>query len=468
MKHEGEWKPLEVEVSLRKGIAAVKFLGLPDQVAKESVERLKPAFDRLQLPWPKSHIVTINLRPTHLKKHSKGLDLPIALGILAELGFDRELRIDDTKYYYAEVDLEGRLHVPSDLEHFLPLKKETTVITGQSDQQNYFHTERWQNLRSYQSPVKTEAITVRSQLKRPALSDVSFSKTTAKLIQILAVGEHNALLAGPAGSGKTTLTGAIHQVLRDPNETQARSIQRAQSWFHKSEVWRPITNPHHTTPVVAMLGGAVPISAGEVTRAHGGVLVLDELLEFSSRVLEGLREPIESGFITVARRGACQKLPAKFQLIATTNLCPCGSFVPGRPAGCRFSLRKCKSTIERLSGPLLDRFDVLAFSHKWSGDRVVGLKQIFDQCHAAFDFQTLQRRPPARSLGFDELKSQLHPDVLVAGLVGENLSMRRQRALLRVARTLADLSQKEVIDFEHLNQAYSLTMGHFEDMEKLH
>lgn len=226
-------------------------------------------------------------------------------------------------------------------------------------------------------------------------------------------------------------------------------------------------NPHHTTPVIAMLGGAVPISAGEVTRAHGGILLLDELLEFPQQVLEGLREPIESGFITVSRRGASHKLPAKFQLVATTNLCPCGSFVPGKPTGCRFSLRKCKSTVERLSGPLLDRFDVLAFSHNWSGEKSVSIEEVFNDVDRAVEFQRQHKRPPARSLEAKDLNSDLHPDVQLTGLLGKSLSLRRQRSLLRVARSLADLESKPQIDFKHIQEAYRFSMGNFMDLEQM-
>ena len=196
-------------------------------------------------------------------------------------------------------------------------------------------------------------------------------------------------------------------------------------------------------------------------------MLLDELLEFSQLVLEGLREPIESGHITVSRRGASHRLPAKFQLVATTNLCPCGNFVPGKPTSCRFSLRKCKSTVERLSGPLLDRFDILAFSHGWGEDKQISLADIASELKEAFHFQKAEKRPPSRSLEVKDLEKSLHPDVLATGTFGKTLSLRRQRALLRVARSVADLECAKIIDFRHLEQAHRLSMGNFMDLEQM-
>ncbi|NQZ02681.1 MAG: ATP-binding protein, partial [Bdellovibrionales bacterium] len=239
MNQNGEWRPLEVEVSLRKGIAGIKFLGLPDALAKESVERLKPAFAKLGLAWPNSQIVTINLRPTHLKKSSKGLDLPIALGILAEMGSLPDQVIDSGKYYYGEIDLDGQLHVPEDLPRFLPLNQNTEVVTGQGSSAQHCVTERWVNLKGFDNPKCEAAKSVSASFQRPEFGDYEFSEKTAKLLKLLAAGEHHALLAGPAGSGKTTLAFALKSLLRAPSELEARSILRVQSHFGELPSWRP-------------------------------------------------------------------------------------------------------------------------------------------------------------------------------------------------------------------------------------
>jgi magnesium chelatase family protein len=466
MNQNGEWRPIEVEVSLRKGIAAIKFLGLPDAIAKESVERLKPAFASLGLPWPNSKIVTINLRPTYLKKSSKGLDLPIALGILAEMGVDESLVVSPDKFYYAEVDLEGKLHVPEDLRRFLPLNHSTQVVTGESDEPHHCATERWRNIVDHQEAKSVAAKVVSDEFERPSFAQLQFSESTARLLKILAAGEHHALLAGPAGSGKTTLGHALSSLLRAPSEVEARSIQRMQSHFGTSEKWRPFVSPHHTTPVISMLGGSVPLRPGELNRAHGGILLLDEFLEFEPRVLEALREPVELGFTTISRAGVSKKFPAQFQLLATTNLCPCGSFVPGQAANCRYSLRKCRSTLERLSGPLLDRFDLLMFSDGWSEKKSVSLEQIYQDLLQTFEFQKSRGGRLNRNLEIKDIEGQLHKDVGVVGIPGSNMSQRRRRALLRVSRTLADLEGCSIIDLHHIQEAYKHTMGSFTDLEK--
>ena len=211
----------------------------------------------------------------------------------------------------------------------------------------------------------------------------------------------------------------------------------------------------------------MPVVPGELSRAHGGVLLLDEFLEFDSHVLESLREPVELGFMTTSRRGLSKKFPAQFQLLATTNLCPCGSFVPSRPANCRYSLRKCRSTLERLSGPLLDRFDLLIFSDAWSGEKTVGLAQVLCDLETVFAFQRSRGGRLNRNLEVKDIQGQLHKDVKVVGLPGARASQRRQRALLRVARTLADLEVSPIIDLCHIQEAYTYTMGSFLDLEKI-
>ncbi|MEO0335169.1 MAG: ATP-binding protein [Pseudomonadota bacterium] len=467
MNQSGEWRPIEVEVSLRKGIAAIKFLGLPDAIAKESVERLKPAFSSLGLPWPNSKIVTINLRPTYLKKTSKGLDLPIALGILAEMGASEELQIDPSKYYYGEVDLGGKLHVPEDLKRFLPLNGDTTVVTGEGDDEFHCSTERWSALNKFGGSRSVEAKAVEKDFVRPEAGDFCFSEKTAKVLQILAAGEHHALLAGPAGSGKSTLAQVLGSILRSPKELEARSIQRVQSHFGKAESWRPVVCPHHTTPMISMLGGGVPLRPGELTRAHGGMLVLDELLEFEPHVLEALREPVELGFMTIARKGQSKKFPAQFQLLATTNLCPCGAYVPGKSNNCRYSLRKCRSTLERLSGPLLDRFDILAFSDQWADEKLVSTGELFAKLKEVYKFQAARGGRLNRNLEVKDIQRQMHKDVEVVGLPGVGMSQRRKRALFRVSRTLADLEFSNIIDLHHIQEAYNYTMGSFTDLEKV-
>ena len=213
--------------------------------------------------------------------------------------------------------------------------------------------------------------------ERPSIDkETYFTKEQARLIEVVATGEHSLCVAGPAGSGKTTLTRCIHSVLSDPTPSQYRQSRKMARFMGQQENWRPFVAPHHSIPVMSMVGGGSPPVPGEISRAHGGVLLLDELLEFHSYVRESLREPIESQKITVARRGVICQFPADFLLLATTNLCPCGDYVPKKPTRCRFSLARCRSYLDKISGPFLDRFSILSFSHRWRGDFKVSSKEI--------------------------------------------------------------------------------------------
>jgi magnesium chelatase family protein len=208
--------------------------------------------------------------------------------------------------------------------------------------------------------------------------------------------------------------------------------------------WRPLEAPHHSITPQAMVGGGSPIFPGVISRAHGGFLVMDEFLEYHPMVLEALREPIESGYIIHARRGDRLRFPANFQLIATSNLCPCGKLNPVPNAtihrDCRIRLNRCASVLRRLSGPIMDRFDILQITNSWlhRGERISWLK-IRDTVDAARAFR--QQRGVVKDILPDWLRDLGH-------------SHRRSQSLLRVARALADLRESPAIESTDFQQAY--------------
>jgi len=189
-----------------------------------------------------------------------------------------------------------------------------------------------------------------------------------------------------------------------------------------------------------MIGGGFPLFPGEIAKAHGGVLLLDELLEFDRRVIEALREPIEAGAMRVSRRGHTRIWPAQFQLVATTNLCPCGKLSPSWKKGCALSLFRCRKVWERLSGPILDRFDLLLFTQDWNaGDKNISVRQILEELEVA------------RNRGPD-----IHLTELPEMLVDKEMSMRRRRAMARVAKGLALLEFADKVENRHWLEAHEL------------
>jgi len=232
--------------------------------------------------------------------------------------------------------------------------------------------------------------------------------------------------------------------------------------------WRPYVAPHHTITALAMVGGGDPIFPGEISRAHGGVLMLDEFLEFKSAAKEALREPFEKGAITIHRKGKKESFPADFYLVGTTNLCPCGDLVPGKVSSCRFSLTRCRSYVEKLSGPVLDRFQMLTYSHKWGGEAKVSMEQIYDDIRKAQNFARIRGQGAVNAkLAQSQIEKEMDPMILTNFLPEFGSSRRRKASLLKVARSVADLDESLEIRPKHLEAAAEYTLYPFERMKRI-
>ena len=448
--------PVEVELSLIPGLPQVQFTGLPDMAIKESIMRIKSAVRHQGFDWPKTRQLIINLRPAHLKKRSQGLDLAIACALLwktKQLDLPEEYKTADSIFVYGELSLEGNVSVPDNWEGLTGHK--AGVLTGWISGDNYVcPVFQVQNLKDLEQPVFAPAQSLSKLIKRPALADISFSKSASRLLQICAVGEHSVLLAGEAGSGKSTLLEHLPSLLAEPS-VKNFSVSR-NLWAKAGEElnWRPFVSPHHSTTPLSMIGGGYPLFFGEISKAHGGVLFMDEYLEFHPRVQEALREPMEKGEIRIVRKGKSETFPANFMLLSATNLCPCGDLRPGKSSQCSYSLRRCFSHLDRLNGPMLDRFDVLAFSPQWQGKLDISLKQIQEKVFQALELkQKRGQKKPNGKLTIEELEHHLTDFIRENHLAFCVSSKRRKRAVLRVARTIADLEGFENITAQHIEQA---------------
>lgn len=461
--------PVEVELTLWPGLPGIQFLGLPDQHLKESAFRIKSAIKYSGFKFPTAQQILVNLRPSHLKKTSRGLELAVAAAYLWETGQLTPPILDSDFFIYGELTLMGEVIEPEDL-HQSFAQKNAVVLTGkiQSDEKANFRRQLAHSLTDINTPQdkaaeRTEVIPQRPQ----AFLAEKFSSVQARLLEILAVGEHSALLAGAAGSGKTTVAKALPSFLREPDLQQFQDLRKIHFEFGMDLSWRPVVKPHHSTPIMAMVGGGSLPFAGEISRAHGGVLILDEFLEFSNSVQEALREPFEEGKMRVMRNGKMREYLAEAQIIATTNLCPCGQWTPenAKTIQCKRSGLRCRSYSQRLSGPLIDRFELIEFNTEIGELEHRGI-DILATIEKAQKFSLQQfgnwkanaRRP------FNEIFATLGPQVWKLASSEEMTSQRRKVATLRVARTLADLEQSPLIEIRHIKKALVYTRRHFEQL----
>ena len=452
------WTPVEIQVSLISGLPEVKFTGLVDMAIKESAVRLKSAFKKMGFHWPVKQQIIINLSPSYIKKSSPGMDLALASAILYKTGqIDFSSYKSSSLYFYGELDLEGNVLTPEDWK-FLPFKGQTLTL-GALKEKNYKQDLYLaKNLKDLSRPEKSLAQDWKSLLKAPDIPEIAFSKSAAEILKIGAAGEHPLLLCGSAGSGKSTLAEHLYYLLSAPCK---KEFEESEQVLNLSQSWRAFINPHHSTSSLSMIGGGSPLFLGEISKAHGGMLLLDEYLEFHPKVQEALREPLEKGEIRLVRRGQCMLFPSRFLLAATSNLCPCGDYEPNKPVQCAYSLRRCQSHLDRLSGPMMDRFDLLVFSKDWKGDKSCSLKSLKKEVEKAqsFRLKTRQQEKTNGWLDLKELESTLSKKA--EQLLPESSSHRRKRALLRVARTLSDLKEEREISSDSLEKAYPLTVKNF-------
>lgn len=467
--------PVEVEINFTAGLPQIQFLGLPDQGIKESIHRIKSAIRAQGFEFPKAQQVLVNLRPNHLKKSSRGLELAVAMGILWESAQVERPDVSSV-CIYGELGLLGEVFEPEDLTEDFDPEEETLVWTGQSHgAPAVFDRATLHTLNDIQEPSYISATPREYEVERPQTGlDLDFPERQAEILSLIALGEHSLLLAGPAGSGKSTIARTLSALLRAPTQDEMHVIARNNRDAKEAPLrWRPVVHPHHSTSPQGLIGGGVPPFKGEVTRAHKGILILDELLEFQPRAQEALREPMEESCVRIRRGRFVEEYPAETLVIATTNLCPCGDWVPGTRVLCGRSLRKCQSYAERLSGPLVDRFQIAFFTHKKEGGKKMKGHEILQQIEEARKFRKrlaekdLRFKKVSGFWRFEELTADL-PSFYMQELFPKELaSRRRELATLRVARSIADLEGSEQLQPQHIERALKLSYLPFESLKRL-
>ncbi len=473
-----------VEVHLSNGLPAFSIVGLPEAAVRESKDRVRAAIINSNFEFP-ARKITVNLAPADLPKDGGRYDLPIALGVLAASGQINKSSLN--KYeFHGELALSGLLR---EVNGSLPValaaqqKNKKLIMPVKSAEQAALieHAEIFaaDNLLSVcqhlqgliKLPCAETSPNQQTINTAPDMSDVRGQHHTRRALEIAAAGRHNMLMIGPPGTGKSMLASRLPGILPPMSTQQALESASINSISHQGfdiRQWknRPFRSPHHTASGVALVGGGSKPSPGEISLAHQGVLFLDELTEFDRHVIDVLREPMETGNITISRAARQADFPAKFQLIAAMNPCPQGYSCDGKNL-CKCTPQQQLKHRNRISAPFLDRIDIhievpRIDKQALNNDAPRGetSEQIRQRVLKAFQHQ--QKRGPRfnAELNVKEIETFCilkHNEKLLLEKAMDrlNLSARAYHRILKLARTIADIENSRNIEIPHLTEAIS-------------
>lgn len=478
---------VDVEIEISRGIPVFDIVGLPDIVVKESRERIKASMRSCDFEFPVARVM-VNLAPAGTRKSGSVHDMAIFMAVMKAAGYiDAEL---DGMCFIGELSLNGSLRPVDGVLPMVLLAKEEDMKAVFVPEENAFEASVADGIEIYGvSDIKQLVEHFTGRRKIPVserfipspdkteyqldFADVKGQNTAKAALEIAAAGGHNALLIGTPGSGKSMLAKRMPSILPDMTfeesieTTKIHSISGMLDPKSPLVTTRPFRSPHHTISSAGLAGGGSVPRPGEISIAHNGLLFLDELAEFDRRTLEILRQPLEDGKVTISRAAGTVVYPASIMLIAAMNPCPCGYY--GHPSGrCRCSHKQVAAYLSKISGPMLDRFDLhievapVEFNDISSDKKEESSAEIRKRVSAARDIQNERFKGTHINCNAkitpDKLNSFCPMDDNAKTFIGKafdrlGLSARAYDRILKVARTIADLNGSEKIEKEHISAA---------------
>ncbi len=487
---------VSVETDVQNGLPAFSVVGLPDTAVNEARDRVKSAIKNSGYTFPRTKVI-INLAPADLKKAGTSFDLPIAMGIIVEEGVIETERLNDYAFV-GELSLDGSLRgVRGVLPIVLGLKEfgiKNIIVPTENAQEaalidgvNVFGADCLGDVVHHfeDTPLVAVKVDATNYLKNVNenylydFKDVKGQQKAKRALEIAAAGGHNLLMTGSPGSGKTLMAKCFASILPPLELSEALELTKIYSVCgllpsDKPLVTsRPFRAVHHTASANGIIGGGSNPVPGEITLAHRGVLFLDEMVEFPRNVLEVLRQPLEDGEVVISRTKHSVKYPAKFMLLGAMNPCPCG-YLGDKEKQCTCTDFQINRYLAKLSGPLLDRIDMQINVPRLTSDELLNTTEIAE---SSADIR--KRVINARKIQAERYKndgiltnSDLTPDlvkkyckidkaseeIFKRAIVQYQLSGRRYDRILKLARTIADLDNSEIIAQKHLMQALQYKM----------
>lgn len=480
---------VEVEVDTTHGFGYIIVVGLPDTAVKESRERVRAAIKNIPVPFPRKSLI-INLAPANVRKEGPAYDLPMAVGILITAGMIPSSAVEDL-IIVGELSLDGSIRhtpgllpmaamardngfrgicVPAPDAAEAALIPDLEVLPVHSLPDLFWHLTGDQPISPYQGSSPRELPAIKAQTD---FQEIKGQEHVKRALEVAAAGNHNMLMNGPPGAGKTLLARSLPGIMPRMSIDEALDVTRIYSILDRLPSHtpliqhRPFRAPHHTISHAGLVGGGTWPQPGEISLAHRGVLFLDEFPEFGRRVLEVLRQPLEDKAVTISRAQGSLTFPANFMLVAAMNPCPCGYY--GDPVkACTCSAAAITRYQKRLSGPILDRIDIqvsvprVEFD-KLTSDRLGEPSQVVRQrVEKARQIQRERLTGSPRSANGDMIPHEIRQfcsldqeslHLMRSALQQLGLSARAYHRVLKLARTIADLAGAEAIATVHLAEA---------------